>query len=295
MKLFLLIWLSLLGGMNGIVLWKLRVLLPGPPVAVWTLVSLAWAWGVAGFPLVWFAGRSLPEPLFRSLLLACVWWLALAFWMLFLFAGADIWNFLVGWHWPAWRLAPRPMACLVLGLVAVAALAGSVIARRPILRTLEIHSAKIPAGTPPLRLVFLSDCHYGMTTPKAQEQRIRALVAEAKPDLVLGGGDFIDICDGHARECLDQLAQIPAPLGRFGVLGNHEMYAGATNSERLLQEGLRMTILRGDAALVGEHLRIIGVDDPGHHNQPTATSSRPEKLPAPDPSRFTILLNHQEH
>jgi predicted MPP superfamily phosphohydrolase len=293
MKLFLVIWLSLLGGMNGYVLWKLRVLLPGPPAAVWTVVALGWTWGVAGFPLVWFAGRELPETVFRYLLLACVWWLALAFWMLFLFAGADLWNLLAGWRWPDWRLAARPMAFAVLGLAALAALAGSVLARRPVLRTLEIRTARLPAGTAPIRVVFLSDCHYGMTTPTGQEKRIRDLVLAAKPDLLLGGGDFIDICDGHARECLNRLAEIPSPLGRFGVLGNHEMYAGAAGSERLLRDGLQMTILRGQSADVGDHLRIVGVDDPGHHNRPSTASPRPDNLPGHDPGRFTILLKHQ--
>jgi predicted MPP superfamily phosphohydrolase len=293
MRLFLVIWLSLLGGMNGYVLWKLRVLMPMPPAALWTVLSLAWAWGVAGFPLIWFAGRGLPEPLFRVLLLACVWWLALVFWMLFLFLGADLWNVLAGWSRPDWRLAARPMALAVLGVVAVAAVAGSVLARRPVLRTFEISTAKLPPGTPPLRIVFLSDCHYGMTTPAGQEQRIRALVAAAQPDLLLGGGDFIDICDGHARECLARLAEIPAPLGRFGILGNHEMYAGASHSERLLCDGLQMTILRGQSVDVGDHLRIVGVDDPGHQSQPASALPRVETLPAADPARFTILLKHQ--
>ena len=90
-----------------------------------------------------------------------------------------------------------------------------------------------PKTARPLRIAFLTDFHAGSHT--ADSTRIAAIVDEAatfKPDLVLYGGDFVNMqIFGVGRlpplTIAAILARIHAPLGRFAVLGNHDYSYGA--------------------------------------------------------------------
>lgn len=78
---------------------------------------------------------------------------------------------------------------------------------------------------PLLRLAYASDFHAGPTTdPKVLLDACVELTAAA-PDVLLLGGDFVT---HHASE-IDWLAPalgaIPAPFGRFAVLGNHDWWS----------------------------------------------------------------------
>ena len=78
------------------------------------------------------------------------------------------------------------------------------------------------AGAPPLRVGFASDLHGGPATHPRHIARACELLAQASPDVLLFGGDFISLNVGYVDEVADALGSIPAPLGRFAVLGNHD-------------------------------------------------------------------------
>ena len=77
-------------------------------------------------------------------------------------------------------------------------------------------------GAPPLRVAFASDFHGGPSTHPKHIERALVLLAAAKPDVLLLGGDFVSLNVGYADEVARALGAIPAPLGRFAVLGNHD-------------------------------------------------------------------------
>jgi uncharacterized protein len=85
--------------------------------------------------------------------------------------------------------------------------------------------ALLPPGCPDLRVVFLSDLHVGPTTPPALLDRAVAMAAEARPDLLLLGGDYVFL-EATAARC-DRLSalisRIPATL-KAAVLGNHDLW-----------------------------------------------------------------------
>ena len=77
----------------------------------------------------------------------------------------------------------------------------------------------------PLRIVFASDFHAGpVTHPELLNEASRA-IAGGKPDLLLLGGDFISPFAQHIDGLAGRLTQIDAPLGKFAVLGNHDLIA----------------------------------------------------------------------
>lgn len=123
-----------------------------------------------------------------------------------------------------------------------------------------VHAERLP----PLRIAFASDFHAGPTTHPATLERAYRLLCELQPDLLLLGGDFISL-QPHAIEALAHaLGRVPAPLGRYSVLGNHDLWA----DERPIIAALEA---HGIRVLVNQHallpapyqqIAVCGLDEP---------------------------------
>jgi predicted MPP superfamily phosphohydrolase len=121
-----------------------------------------------------------------------------------------------------------------------------------------------------LTVGVVSDLHAG--APHVDErkvERVAARLARAQPDLVALLGDYVDPEVAFAqpvepRAVAERLAALPAPLGRFAVLGNHDWGEdGPRIVEALRAAGIR--VLENEAAAVearGERLWIVGLADP---------------------------------
>lgn len=146
----------------------------------------------------------------------------------------------------------------------------------PIIRTARLTVADWPIGTPPMRLVLMTDTHVaGPDNPPERLERIVRQVNALRPDLILVAGDFHS---GKrtatrlytAREQTAPLRLARARLGTIAVLGNHDHRHNA----RAVAAGLRaanVTILRNSAVRRGP-LIIGGVDDViTRHAHPAAT------------------------
>jgi uncharacterized protein len=97
-----------------------------------------------------------------------------------------------------------------------------------------------------LRIAFASDFHAGPTTPPALlDAAVDALTA-AQADLLLLGGDFVSLRASYAPDLVSRLAEVPAPLGRYAVLGNHDCWADAPAIAGMLERaGMEMLTNRG--------------------------------------------------
>lgn len=136
---------------------------------------------------------------------------------------------------------------------------------RPGVRTVQ-HAVRVsagPTGMPPLRIAYASDFHAGPTTDASVLRAACAELRAAAADLLLLGGDFVT---GRATE-IDWLARelgsIPAPFGRFAVLGNHDLWSDAGYVvERLEAAGIRVltnTNVRLEAPF--DRVWVCGLDD----------------------------------
>jgi predicted MPP superfamily phosphohydrolase len=142
----------------------------------------------------------------------------------------------------------------------------------------------------PLRLAFASDFHAGATThPKLLAEACDAL-AEFEPDVLLLGGDFVSVRASYIERLAPLLARVPAPLGKFGVLGNHDLRADHTLVTSALQDaGVRMLTNRYqrlDAPF--DDLTICGLDDA------TRGAPRPDLSLDPVPGRRIVLMHSPE-
>ncbi|HVE69736.1 MAG TPA: metallophosphoesterase, partial [Thermoanaerobaculia bacterium] len=107
---------------------------------------------------------------------------------------------------------------------------------------------------PPIRIAFASDFHAGPAThPRLIADACRAIV-DAKPDLLLLGGDYVSFHARHVERLIPLLAAIEAPLGKFAVLGNHDLLGDdAYITKRLAGAGVRV--------LVNESVRLRAPHD----------------------------------
>jgi predicted MPP superfamily phosphohydrolase len=148
-----------------------------------------------------------------------------------------LYDFIYAGGWPSWLAKP-------LGLQG-----------RLHLTTHRFTLATGGAPVPPLRIAFASDLHAGPGTHPATIRRACRLLADAKPQLLLLGGDFVSFHARHVDRVLEAIDQIEAPLGRFAVLGNHDLIADdAWLVQRLETIGVR--------TLVNENARLAAPYDP---------------------------------
>jgi predicted MPP superfamily phosphohydrolase len=134
----------------------------------------------------------------------------------------------------------------------------------PRLRTHTLRLPGRPAGAPALRVAFASDFHAGPTTHPHVLRRACEALAAAAPDVLLLAGDFVELHARHIDDLAPLLAAIPTPLGKFAVLGNHDLMGDDTYVvDRLLGAGIRLLTNRAER-LPPPHddVWLCGLDDP---------------------------------
>lgn len=121
------------------------------------------------------------------------------------------------------------------------------------------------AGLAGLRIGFVSDTHVGPFIDEADLRRATALIAEARPDVILLGGDYVSESTRFIPAAVGPLADLvdAAPLGGFAVLGNHDLSVTRTEvQDAMAARGI--AVLRNQATSVsfnGDELWIAGIDD----------------------------------
>jgi predicted MPP superfamily phosphohydrolase len=176
-------------------------------------------------------------------------------------------------------------------------------APRHAVRQLDLAIEGWPPSARSLRIAFLSDFHTGSHTDDVA--RLEAIVAEAAehtPDLALYGGDFVNMIPfGGGRvppaTTAAILGRLPAPLGRFAVLGNHDReYGFAEVAEALRANGIAVLFDSvQEVRFEGRSLAIAGIHDARHDRAAARallaelTPARPTLVVAHDPWWFTHL------
>jgi len=117
----------------------------------------------------------------------------------------------------------------------------------------------------PLRIAFASDLHLGPTTPSRTLDRAFALLAEARPDVLLLGGDFVflEATEARVRELAARVAAVPAKT-KLAVLGNHDLWTHHERIERALVGAGVQLVINDAVRLPPPHddVAVIGLDDP---------------------------------
>ena len=125
----------------------------------------------------------------------------------------------------------------------------------------RIRRAQPDAGD--IRVAFASDLHAGPTLHPKLEADVLSALADADADLLLLGGDFVSFHARYIDGIIDRLRALRPPLGKFAVLGNHDLLGDDEYIvERLEDAGVR-TLVNENARLPSPHddVWICGLDD----------------------------------
>ncbi|UQZ88704.1 hypothetical protein C4J81_05590 [Deltaproteobacteria bacterium Smac51] len=197
-----------------------------------------------------------------------------------------------------------------VGSLAVIGISGYGVARQGLPPKLVRHTITIKNLPPALdgfKIGHVTDIHLGLWANQRELAQSLEVVATEKPHLVALTGDLVDRKPHYARLYYEPLKILSdVPHGVWGVLGNHDHYAGPLEIAELL-DGHGMNMLMDKRVnLPGAPITIIGLDDQGvHHNwMGNGVSAKPEDNdmalnfqvvsgPSARPDDFVLLLNHR--
>ena len=99
---------------------------------------------------------------------------------------------------------------------------------------LELASPRVPEVENPLRIVQISDLHFGAVNSARAAERVAERVSSLKPDLLVATGDVVDRGMADPTGVAQALRSIEAPLGKFAVTGNHDTLPAEKLHQRAL-------------------------------------------------------------
>ncbi len=225
---------------------------------------------------------------------AVTWALAASlFWIL---AAAILWLLMLPAAEPAFSPARRRMLALALPAAAAAAPAGGagfgiVLARYGLaVREQEIVIPSLPRDLEGLRIVQLTDIHYGPFFGPDQLRRAVGMANDARPHIAVLTGDLITRTGDDLDGCLDILRFLRTEAGVFGCHGNHEKYADAV--EHANREGARrgITFLERRSVVLrfgSARLNLAGAPYFGN-----LTRALPQLAPLAAAGSVNVLLEH---
>lgn len=182
---------------------------------------------------------------------------------------------------------------LPLGAASLISFYGYFEAQKIRVETITLPSPKIPPTAGRITIAQISDVHLGLIVGESRLKKIVDILRQAEPDMIVSTGDLVDgeIC--RVESVLALLQGLNPPLGKFAVTGNHEFYAEIEQAAACTEDaGFRL--LREDTARVGDHLILIGVDDPTRASfQRGWTTREKEILLQAEPDPFILLLKHR--
>jgi predicted MPP superfamily phosphohydrolase len=127
----------------------------------------------------------------------------------------------------------------------------------------KLSLAKLPKAFEGMTIAFLADIHHGPFTSLEYVASVVRTTLALRPDLIILGGDYSLKDAKYIGPCFDLLGGLKAPLGVYGVLGNHDYWHGLEETrEGFKSAGISELTNRG--VWVERRtcrFRLAGVDD----------------------------------
>lgn len=268
----------------------------------WQIPALLWLAAMA-FPWLWRFGRSLGKTGEYIQMLSFAW-MGLFIFLLYCLIACDlaalltrVLAFVIQAEFMrnlASFLNPEHYVPVAFGAAPLLFCYGLYEAQTPRIIQMDLTTPKLPADASPLRIVGVSDLHIsGFIGPRSL-RRMAEMINAQHPDILVIAGDLTDTDLSTREEEAAILRAIPAPLGKFAVTGNHELYRGLEMSLKFMKKS-GLQVLRGQTAEAGG-IVIAGVDDSAFTGRFTPdTTDVVRALEMAPKDRFVLLLNHKPH
>jgi hypothetical protein len=126
-----------------------------------------------------------------------------------------------------------------------------------------VHGKNVPPEFIGKRIVFVADIHCGEGFPVARMGALIEQLNSLNADIVIFGGDYVSRNGEDTKACFAKLAGIKAPLGKYGVLGNHDIEAGKKETISAM-ENAGITLLFNNNRRItigGGQITVAGTDE----------------------------------
>ena len=256
---------------------------------------------MSGYVLARAGRQFIPAPVISGLSWIGSWWVGVVLYLLLFTLLADairLLNRLLHFLPPGTkeiRLRQRRMAAAGIAAATLALLAyGGYNASVPRVVTVPLRIAKPCGDVKKLTFAFVSDLHLGRMVGKDFLRAVIGRISALRPDLVILGGDILDVEIGEEdeRALVEVLSRLKPPLGLYAILGNHEYICGAEHSASLLEKA-GATLLRDSVARPVPELYLAGRDDYSRHWKLSERKPLSEILSGRDERCPLIVLDHQ--
>jgi predicted MPP superfamily phosphohydrolase len=266
---------------------------PAPVVVVGTAL---FALALLGFPVLMMLGHGRRHldwaAKIADTLLGAVWvlfvWTLLGHVLRLVLAVAGVEN----------PTRARIVAIAVIVVVVALLVYGYIEAMRvPRVRTVDVVLPRLGRGLDGLRVVVITDTHYGPLERTKWSVGLAKAVNAQDADVVCHAGDLADGMVVQRRGQVDPLGTVRAKFAKLYITGNHEYYNEAQGWLDHM-EGLGWDPMHNRHRVVerdGSRMIFAGIDDPTGTGS-TLTGHGPDlaaALAGTDPDLPIVLLNHQ--
>ncbi len=151
----------------------------------------------------------------------------------------------------------------------------------------------LPDELDDLRIALLSDIHVDLLMTDERIAEIVRRTNDTEPDMIALTGDFVDGRANVFKHKLAALKSLKAPLGVYGVPGNHEYYSGYAEWIAAL-ESFNIIMLQNNSVVIpGKSLVIGGTTDPAAEKRQMMEPDVEKSFAGTPEGFFRILLAHQ--
>ncbi len=130
----------------------------------------------------------------------------------------------------------------------------------------SIISKEIPRGFDGMKIVQISDIHYGTTINESSLKKMVNKVNQLKPDIIVFTGDLvakgINPTDKIKAEITVNLSKLKAPIGKYAIASNEDL---ESDSFYDLITNIGFTLLNNEAKLIynndDEPIELVGISN----------------------------------
>ena len=186
---------------------------------------------------------------------------------------------------------------IVTGAVVLTVVIGHINAWTPKIVKKTIYINKPGGDRKTVKLIAASDIHLGTIIGPRKTGKLVKTINSLNPDIVLFAGDIVD---EDVKPVIEQnlgknLLQLSAPLGVYGVTGNHEFIGGADRAVEYL-ENHGVKILRDSSLLIDNSFYVVGREDLEKNAFTNLQrKSVPQLVDSLNKKKPIILLDHQPY
>jgi hypothetical protein len=121
----------------------------------------------------------------------------------------------------------------------------------------------LPTAWDGFKILQISDVHAGPYMDADRMTRLRDMANGLDPDLIVFTGDQMDRRNSDAQRFVEGFSGISAPMGVWGILGNHDHFIDPKRSEWALEAAGIQPLVNSAVTFErsGASLALIGIED----------------------------------